>query len=306
MLSSVITRYQVFLSSTYDDLREERKAVLDALLEADFIPVGMEMFGAASVPSWDVITKTIDISDFYVLIVGFRYGSLLDGISYTEREYDYAVKKGVPILTFIRDREAPVSTKKRESDPDSARKLDDFIKRVSSKQCAYWTTDSDLKLKIIQSLSKEKMTTRPGWYRFLAERTTTYASGQHFIFISASPNPQYSTEKMLETVRNQEDLPFREDLKRDERVHQLDIAKDFGKEGQRLESVTEQHIRPIKKYLMDKMANIGSAKEIALFYAGPVGLAFHIGCLFTNGPTPQVYQFSSGRYVPLGVIGKMC
>ena len=40
-------KYQVFVSSTYKDLTEERQEVIQALLELDCIPVGMEMFPAA-------------------------------------------------------------------------------------------------------------------------------------------------------------------------------------------------------------------------------------------------------------------
>lgn len=40
-------RYQVFVSSTYADLKEERQHVLQALMEMDCIPAGMELFPAA-------------------------------------------------------------------------------------------------------------------------------------------------------------------------------------------------------------------------------------------------------------------
>jgi hypothetical protein len=41
-------RYQVFVSSTYEDLKEERQHVIQALLETKCIPLGMELFPAAS------------------------------------------------------------------------------------------------------------------------------------------------------------------------------------------------------------------------------------------------------------------
>jgi len=37
-------RYHVFVSSTYEDLREERREVMQALLALDCIPTGMELF----------------------------------------------------------------------------------------------------------------------------------------------------------------------------------------------------------------------------------------------------------------------
>ena len=41
-------KYQVFISSTFDDLKEERKAILEAILITNNIPVGMESFVATS------------------------------------------------------------------------------------------------------------------------------------------------------------------------------------------------------------------------------------------------------------------
>jgi hypothetical protein len=95
-------KYQVFVSSTYEDLQEERKAVMEALLQMNCFPVGMEYFNAADDSQWDVITSLIDECDYYVLIVAGRYGSIdeASGISYTQKEYEYAVKKNVPVISF--------------------------------------------------------------------------------------------------------------------------------------------------------------------------------------------------------------
>ena len=94
-------KYQIFISSTYEDLIEERQAVLKAILNMKHFPIGMEMFNAGNDQQWKIITDTIDKTDYYVLILGKRYGSILKdgvdrGISYTEREYRYAQKHGVP------------------------------------------------------------------------------------------------------------------------------------------------------------------------------------------------------------------
>lgn len=85
-------KFQVFISSTYIDLIEERRKVLDVLLMADCIPAGMEAFVATDNEQFEVIKKVIDLCDYYVLIIGQRYGSINEstGISYTEMEYEYA------------------------------------------------------------------------------------------------------------------------------------------------------------------------------------------------------------------------
>lgn len=98
-------KYQFFISSTYEDLKEERNAAIHAILTMNQFPVGMEMFSAANEEQWQIIKEAIDDSDYYVLIVANKYGSVIEtgedaGISYTEKEFNYAVEKGIPVLAF--------------------------------------------------------------------------------------------------------------------------------------------------------------------------------------------------------------
>ena len=62
-------RYQVFVSSTYADLKEERQRVIQTLMEMDCIPAGMELFPAADEEQWLFIRKVIDDCDYYLLDV---------------------------------------------------------------------------------------------------------------------------------------------------------------------------------------------------------------------------------------------
>src|SRR5665213_1127692 len=81
-------RYQVFVSSTYDDLRGERQQATQAILEIGCFPSGMELFPASDDTQWELIKRVIEESDYYVVIVAGRYGSLgPEGASYTEMEY---------------------------------------------------------------------------------------------------------------------------------------------------------------------------------------------------------------------------
>ena len=56
-------KYQVFISSTFDDLKEERQKARDTILSMYQFPIGMEMFSAADEEQWNVIKETIDSSD---------------------------------------------------------------------------------------------------------------------------------------------------------------------------------------------------------------------------------------------------
>lgn len=96
-------KYQIFISSTYNDLVEERDIVKEQILRHYHFPIGMEMFSAGDEKQWNVIQRTIDTSDIYILILGYRYGSISaeTGKSYTEMEYDYAIAQGKPVLAYL-------------------------------------------------------------------------------------------------------------------------------------------------------------------------------------------------------------
>ena len=164
-------KYQVFISSTYTDLKEARMKVRDAILSMYHFPVGMELFGAANEEQWQIISETIDSSDYYVLIIGQRYGSIIpEGspdarISYTEKEFRYALEKHVPILVFLLDDSIPVKPENMER--DNLEKLFAFKNAVKNGRLVeWWKTPDDLAQKVTAALYKQiTRTKRPGWIR---------------------------------------------------------------------------------------------------------------------------------------------
>lgn len=162
-------KYQVFISSTYSDLIEERRKVLDILLVADCIPAGMEAFVATDAEQFDVIKKVIDLCDYYILIIGKRYGSIHPetGLSYTEMEYEYAIEKGIPVLVFSLDSSVILPQEKTESDPIKIKKLRAFReKAMTNRLASIWTSSEDLVSKLAVSIMKAtKEISRPGWQR---------------------------------------------------------------------------------------------------------------------------------------------
>ena len=117
-------RYQVFISSTFRDLVQERQEVLKAVLEIDHMPAGMELFPAADDAAWQLIKDVIDGSDYYVVIIGGRYGSLDDtGIGYTEKEYDYAASQKKPVIPLLHKNPDNLPRDKTETDQASWEKL---------------------------------------------------------------------------------------------------------------------------------------------------------------------------------------
>ena len=169
-------KYQVFISSTYTDLKNERQNIINCLLMANCIPAGMEAFIASDDEQFNIIKRVIDLCDFYILIIGNRYGSVNEksGKSYTEMEYEYALSKRIPILAFVKSNYYEGDS---SESAESKTKLKAFGEKVTKdRMCSMWTTPVEL----IGRVSTSVMTainegSRPGWIRNLGfdpENTT--------------------------------------------------------------------------------------------------------------------------------------
>ncbi|AYN22251.1 DUF4062 domain-containing protein [Alcaligenes aquatilis] len=161
-------RYQVFVSSTYADLKDERQSVIQALMEMDCIPAGMELFPAADEEQWLFIKKIIDDCDYYLLVIGGRYGSTTsEGISYTEKEFDYAVGKGLKVVALIHGDPDNIPFGKSEQDPHLRAQLEEFKQKVmTGRLVKFWKATGELPGLVALSLSKTiKTYPAVGWVR---------------------------------------------------------------------------------------------------------------------------------------------
>ena len=167
-------KFSIFISSTYEDLKNERQALMGVALESNFIPVGMEQFHAAPTSQWDVITKMIDECDFYLLVVGGRYGSIDEeaDVSYTEKEYNYAKAKKLPVIVLIKESSA-ITEDGKDIGPDKyvkMQKLDTFRDKVKNDKNTvdFFTDLNSLKYIASQSLKNAIVYAddRAGWVRY--------------------------------------------------------------------------------------------------------------------------------------------
>lgn len=161
-------RYQVFVSSTFTDLQEERRQVIQTVKELDCFPAGLELFPASDEEQWDFIRKVIDDCDYYILIVGGRYGSLTEeGVSYTEKEYDYAAAQGLPVLAFLHENPDEIPVARSEIKPETREKLSQFRSKVADGRLVrFWKSADALPGLVALSLSKAmKAYPRNGWVR---------------------------------------------------------------------------------------------------------------------------------------------
>jgi len=151
-------KLQVFVSSTYADLKEERQAVVQAILTAGHIPAGMELFAAGSKSQLETIRRWIKQSDVFMLILGGRYGSIdpESGKSYIQLEYEYALELDKPMFAAvisenyehrkIKDMGKPATECDR---PDLYKAL---RKTVLDRMCKFFEDEKDLKLIVHESI----------------------------------------------------------------------------------------------------------------------------------------------------------
>lgn len=147
-------KYQVFVSSTYQDLIEERQKVIEALISKNCFPVGMEYFPAANEEQFSVIKRLIDRCDYYILILGGRYGSIepKTGKSYTQLEYEYALEKNIPVAAFYHNNIGKLASDKVEKTEEGLAKLKEFKILVQNKLCKTWSESYELAFKVNSTL----------------------------------------------------------------------------------------------------------------------------------------------------------
>ncbi|WP_082108811.1 DUF4062 domain-containing protein [Azospirillum thiophilum] len=152
-------KLQVFVSSTFNDLKNERQAAVSAILKAGHIPAGMELFNAGDKSQLDTIKKWIDESDVYMLILAGRYGSIepVSGVGYTEIEFDYASQQGKPLFSVVISEEALEEKVKKfgsavmEKDNPAPMKL--FREKVLSNISSFFNDEKDIRLCVHESLA---------------------------------------------------------------------------------------------------------------------------------------------------------
>lgn len=161
-------KYQIFISSTYNDLINERREVIQSLLELDCIPTGMELFQASNMDQWNWIKQVINDCDYFIVIVAGRYGTIHEkyGISYTEMEYRYALEIKKPIIGFLYKNIDMLPVNKSETNPESKEKLIEFREFVSQKLVKYWSNEYELSSVVSRSIIQLiKTNPMPGWIR---------------------------------------------------------------------------------------------------------------------------------------------
>jgi len=172
MVAFVKRRLQIFVSSTYLDLKKERQAAVEAILTAGHIPAGMELFTSGDESQMEVIKQWIDESDIYLLILGGRYGAIESnsGKSYTHLEYEYAISQKKPIFACVINDAALNEKVKNEGmavfEKDEPAKLKEFRTLVTGNVIKFWDDIKDIKIIVSEKIGHfDRDETLLGWVR---------------------------------------------------------------------------------------------------------------------------------------------
>jgi hypothetical protein len=239
-------RYEVFISSTFLDLKEERDKVMRALLKLDFFPVGMELFPANDASQWAVIQRVIDRCDYYVVLVAGRYGSMTESdLSYTEREFDYALAKGIPVFAFVHGKPDEIPAGKIDKSEAAQAKLEAFRAKVSTGRLREeWSNPDDLATKVTIALAKAMNDSpRRGWIRAPEQRSETMTAGNS----SASPaRPEPGVRQHLQDGDYRAEEVIGEALKSALKIPDIDARNQVPEEDyRRLVRECEAAARPL-------------------------------------------------------------
>jgi tetratricopeptide (TPR) repeat protein len=147
---------KIFVSSTFDDLEDHRRAVREAILRLGHQPIGMEDFGSRP-ETWNkAALDAIDGCGALVGIYAHRYGSIPtgDALSITEQEFDRAQALGISCFCYLVDPKHPWLPDFIDSGEAKTR-LETLLEKVNDLLRSQFTTPDNLANQVSADLGRE-------------------------------------------------------------------------------------------------------------------------------------------------------
>jgi hypothetical protein len=191
----------------------ERAAIQKALRRAGYFVAGMEDFTASPIDIWDFITELIDDSDYYLLVIAGKYGTLFPNskMSFTEKEYRYALERQKPCVALIHDQPGIIQAQHTDMGT-KGKSLQKFREFVASNNSASgrWHNLEGLPNEALAAIrNAERSCPGVGWVRAdkNQEEIDRLKNQLHEFETAASASkPLFMTEEQPEHVRTEE--PF--------------------------------------------------------------------------------------------------
>lgn len=283
-------KLQIFISSTYTDLIEERQAAVEAVLNSGHIPAGMELFKSEDATQKEIIKRWIDESDVYLLILGGRYGSIDEetGKSYTHWEYDYAEKAGKPRFAIVINDNA-LDLKVKQSgllvtERDNYEKYKEFKSLILTKITKFFNDTKDIKLAILESLKEfEKYPSLYGWVSGQEIKNYENIIQDNYQLLKENAQLKQQLDNILQKnlINNEIDGSSFEDIKSYLKSKEIEIPKnifDSDKIVGKKVSVYNLFILLKEKYMIGVSNNLGMdpISKFAFFTLAPELMPFSL------------------------------
>lgn len=134
---------KIYISSTYNDLKEYREAVYRMLRKLKHDVIAMEDYVAADIRPQKKCLTDVAKSDIYVGLLAWRYGYIPEEDnpekkSITELEYCQAGSSNLPRLIFLAERDAPWPDNFKDSitgDGERGQRISVFRDDVEKQHC---------------------------------------------------------------------------------------------------------------------------------------------------------------------------
>ena len=221
-------KYHVFISSTQDDLKVERRELTRVVSELGAIPITMDAFDLCLEEDRRLIQKAIEECDYFLNITAHKAGEAIDKTFTLEAEYSHAIKAGVPVLALIIGEKARWKDTKKEKNAAAKKALEAFKKKLQSRTHDTWINTGDLKQKALALLSREmNLNPRCGWIP--------------------------STEAVIPSVANELSRLIRENetLKNQVKLEGTNIVRQIGEQVKRTLKILANNRISLSFYYMD-------------------------------------------------------
>jgi hypothetical protein len=159
-------KYHIFIGSTLDDLKNERREASRIVMELGHIPVSAEYLDSGKRDWEQLLAKTIEECDYFIALVAHKYATTGGNTSPLEEEYVIARKKNIPVISVIINEKVRWKASKREKEEELIKKLEEFKDKLRDGPYETWLNSGDLCQKL-QSLLILQMNLAPqsGWVR---------------------------------------------------------------------------------------------------------------------------------------------
>ena len=159
-------KYHIFIGSTLDDLKSERKELIRIVTELGHIPVMADFLDETAKNYPKLLQKTIEECDYFIALAAHKYKAAKTGILPLIGEHAIAADKSIPVLALVIDDKARWKPVKKEKEAAHIRKLNEFKAKLLAGSCETWLNTPDLCQKAQALLMREiRINPRPGWVR---------------------------------------------------------------------------------------------------------------------------------------------